>query len=540
MGKITLRKYQQEAINAVLHEPLGSKVILALAVGLGKSFTAAQIATQLENKLGRPVRTLWLARQRQLVYQPTKYFPNKTYGLEMGEFSSKGDEDVIFSTIQTLHRRLDNFDPKEFDLVIADECHEAKGKQYEDVLNYFKPSYTVGLTGTPFRLDGKKLTDGLFDKIVYEKNIKWGIENGYLSDVDAVRAYVGYDLSNVRTSGGDYNITDLNEAVIGTEDAIADAYQKYGKGKPTLIFATGVDHAFAIASKIDGAEVIVGDTPQEERDRIFKGFENKEIPVIVSVQVMTQGVDLPISEVGIFAKPTKSVGRYQQQVGRILRKHPNKDRALIVDCVGTSSLGLCTAPNLIGINVDKIPEGKQEELEGDLMEMPELAELLSDTPMSWIKNEKIVDLWAKENNYDTGKVNFFQLPDGKMVVSLPERAKITIPPPDMLGMVDATGITGLAPDYHGWGLETYGNKWEYQRALNAVKAYLERNYSDSAALWDLNKVKQWGRKPATEAQMKLINRKLKDEELPDELNRFEASQIINRIKNGYKPSKRRK
>lgn len=447
----------------------------------------------------------------------------------MGKYTSDG-ENVVFATIQSLYRRLHKFDRNEFSLIIGDEIHESKGKQYETVINYFNTDYTVGLTGTPFRLDGKRLTDGLFDKISYQKDIKWGIENNYLCDVEAIRAYIDYDLTNVRTSGGDYNIQDLERAMTGTEDAIAQAYYDYSENRPTLIFATGVDHAFKIADRIDGARVIVGTTPQKEREEIFTGFENKSIPCIVSVQVMTQGVDLPIATVGIFAKPTKSVGRYQQQVGRILRTHPDKDKALIVDCIGSSSLGLCTAPSLIGINVDKVPENKQKEIEGDLMEMIELVETLSDTPTSWIRNHKIIDLWAKENHYNINKVNYFQMPDGRMIVSLPERVKITLPAPDILGNVDATQIKGLARDYHEWGLKEYGNTWEYQRALNAVRAYLERNYNDFAVIWDLKRTRSWANKPATIAQMKVINRRLK-EEAPQDLTRFEASQVINRIKN---------
>ena len=518
---IKLRDYQKQAIQAVLNEPIGSKVILALAVGLGKSFTAAQIPTK--------GRVLWLARQTQLIHQPTKYFPDKSIGMEMGKYTSDG-EDIVFATVQSLYRRLDKFDPKDFSIVIADECQEAKGKQYEEVLNYFKPDYTVGLSGTPFRLDGKKLTDGLFDKIVYQRDIKWGIQNDFLCDVEAVRCYIDYDLSSVKSSGGDYNIQQLEEAMVGTEDAIAEAYLEHSKGRPTLIFATGVAHAWAIAERIDGARVIVGDTKQDERDEIFNGFEAQEIPCIVSVQVMTQGVDLPISTVGIFAKPTKSVGRYQQQVGRILRTHGDKEKALIVDCIGSSNLGLCTAPSLIGINIDKVPERKQADVEGDLMDMIELVEELSDVPTSWIRNSKLVDLWAKDNKYKTNSINFFQMPDGRMVVTLPERAKITLPPPDMLGNIDATQIKGLSKDLLDWGLNTYGETWGYQRAINAVRAMLERNYMDSAMIWDLKKTKSWGNKPATEKQIKVIKRKLKDE-MPDELTRFEASQILNRIKN---------
>lgn len=521
MGEIILRDYQKEAINAITNEPVGSKVILALAVGLGKTFTAAQVPTK--------GRILWIARQRQLVYQPAKYFPNKTIGMEMGKHTSNG-EDVVIATAQSLYRRLDRFDPKEFSIVVADECQEAKGKQYEEIINYFKPDYTVGLSGTPFRLDGKKLTDGLFDKIVYQRDIKWGIQNDYLCDVEAVRCFVDYDLSGIKSNGGDFNIVQLEEAMVGTEDSIAEAYYKYSKGRPTLVFATGVAHAWAISERIEGSRVIVGDTKQEERDEIFNGFENETIPCIISVQVMTQGVDLPIATVGIFAKPTKSVGRYQQQVGRILRTHPNKEKALIVDCIGSSNLGLCTAPSLIGINIDKVPERKQDEVEGDLMEMMDLVEELSDVPTSWIRNTKLVDLWAKQNQYKTNNVNFFQMPDGRMVVSLPERAKIVLPAPDMLGNVDATQIKGLSRDFHQWGLNQYGDTWGYQRAMNAVRAMLERSYSESSMIWDLKKTKSWGNKPASEAQLKMIKRKLKDE-TPEELTRFEASQIINRIKN---------
>ena len=217
-------------------------------------------------------------------------------------------------------------------------------------------------------------------------------------------------------------------------------------------------------------------------------------------------------------------------MGRILRTHPEKDKALIVDCIGSSNLGLCTAPNIIGINLEKVPEKKLEELEGDLMEMIELAEELSDIPSSWIRNSKQVDLWAKENDYKTDKVNYFQMPDGRMIVSLPERAKIIIPAPDMLGNVDATQIIGLAQDFYEWGIAYYGETWVYQRALNAVKANLERNYQEDAQLWDLAKVKRWGKDPASEAQMKLINRRLKDE-APQNLTKFEAAQIINRLKN---------
>ena len=113
----------------------------------------------------------------------------------------------------------------------------------------------------------------------------------------------------------------------------------------------------------------------------------------------------------------------------------------------------------------------KKDIEGDLMDMIDLVEQLSDTPTSWIKNTKHVELWAKENKYKTKNVNYFQMPDGRMVVSLPERAKIVLPAPDMLGKVDAE-IKGLAHDFHKRGINEYGETWDYQRALNAVSSVL--------------------------------------------------------------------
>ena len=170
-------------------------------------------------------------------------------------------------------------------------------------------------------------------------------------------------------------------------------------------------------------------------------------------------------------------------MGRILRNHPDKEKALIVDCVGSSSLGLCTAPSLIGINVDKVPENKQKDIEGDLMDMIDLVEQLSDTPTSWIKNTKHVELWAKENKYKTKNVNYFQMPDGRMVVSLPERAKIVLPAPDMLRLTHE--IKGLT--LYQWGIKMV------KHGIINVKRCALNAYGESSMIWDLKKTKRWGK-----------------------------------------------
>ena len=202
-------------------------------------------------------------------------------------------------------------------------------------------------------------------------------------------------------------------------------------------------------------------------------------------------------------------------VGRGLRLHPDKERLVLIDCVGvTGKASLCTAPSLLGIDMSNVPAKKADEVQGPLFELPEKAVMASDTPESWIRNIQIVDLWAKGMSYNLHGVNYFKMPDGRMVVSLPNNKRFTIPAPDKLGMVTL-------------GAE----KVPYQSALDRVYKALCDGYGDARRIWDLDQAKGWGKKPATEAQLKSINRRYPDFDT-SELTRLQASQILNRMFNG--------
>ena len=202
-------------------------------------------------------------------------------------------------------------------------------------------------------------------------------------------------------------------------------------------------------------------------------------------------------------------------VGRGLRLHPDKERLTLIDCVGTTGkASLCTAPSLLGIDLRNVPDSKTDEIEGPLFELPEKAARASDTPESWIRNVEIVNLWAKKMSYNTHDVNYFQMPDGRMVCSLPDQKTFAIPAPDSLGMVEMRD--GAVP---------------YQVALDRAYKYLCSKHEDSRRIWDLNQMKGWGRKPATDAQLKNIQRRYKDFDT-EGLTRLQASQILNRMFGG--------
>lgn len=489
---MNLRDYQKECINVINHLPPGA-YLSQMATGLGKTVTFANIK--------RKGRVLILSHREELVNQPKKYY-DCTFGIEQGKHHSDGEE-VVSASVQTIVRRLEKFRPDDFDIIICDEAHHAAAKSYKKIFSYFRPRLLLGFTATPNRADGTRLND-VFSKIIFKRDLKWGIQNGYLSDIFCRRVTIDYDLSGVHTRMGDYAPGELDEAMKDTSDGVAEAYRKYAKGA-TLIFAVSVNHAQEIARRIPGAVAVTGET--ENRAQIIQDFTDRKIPCLVNCMVFTEGTDIPLVETVIIARPTRSDSLYAQMVGRGLRLHPDKERLILIDCVGiTDTASLCTAPSLLGMDMSAIPEKARKQVQGDLFELPDKIIKASDTPMSWIRNTEIVDLWAKEQSYNLHDLNFFKMPDGSLTLSTGEK-RFVIPCQDELGNVDGRPMQAVIDDLY---------------------SELTSHYQDSRPLWDLNAVRHWGSHPATERQKTIIGRKFRDLDC-SQLTKMQASQILSRI-----------
>ena len=203
----------------------------------------------------------------------------------MAEHTSNGEE-VVIASIQSIARRLDRFKPDDFDMIITDECHHSAAPTYIKVLEHFKPRLNLGFTATPNRGDNIGL-DKIYEKIIYQKDIRWAIKNNYLVDIECLRVNIGYDISQVARRMGDFAIGELSLAmnIENCNKAILEAYKKHAKGK-TLIFATTVDHAIAIADTIPGAKAIVGDT--KNRKEILDEFKNGDLDCLVNCMIFTE------------------------------------------------------------------------------------------------------------------------------------------------------------------------------------------------------------------------------------------------------------
>jgi len=491
-----LRPYQRECIDTISAQPPGAYLV-QMATGLGKTVTFANIPRQ--------GRVLLISHREELVNQPRKYY-ECSFGVEQGSHHADGEE-VVSASVQSLARRLGRFDPDDFDLIVCDEAHHAAAGTYRKIFEYFKPRMLLGFTATPNRGDKVRL-DNVFQRIIFQRDLRWGIEQGYLCDILCKRAHIGFDLSAVHTRNGDYAPGELDEAMEGTADAIAQTYREHAQGA-TLIFAVSVRQCREVARRIPGAVVVTGET--KDRPAVIEAFTRGEIPCLVNCMVFTEGTDIPRVETVIVARPTQSESLYAQMVGRGLRLYPGKERLTLIDCVGvTGRASLCTAPSLLGMDLANIPAHRRDALEGPLFELPIRAAAASDCPESWVRNVEIVDLWAREQRYNTHDVNWFKMPDGSLVCSLRDR-KITIPCPDALGRVNFRNASVTM-----------------QEALDLVYMELLNEHADQRTLWDLNAVKRWGDAPATTKQLSIIHRRCKGFE-SEGLTKGQASQIINRL-----------
>jgi superfamily II DNA or RNA helicase len=512
--EIKLRNYQKECLNKMLYKFINfpGSYLIQMATGLGKTVTFANF---IKNITGR---MLILSHRNELVKQPRKYF-NCSYGIEMGPQRSNGQK-VVSACTASLQRRLKRFSPWDFEVIIVDEAHHAAANGYKKILNYFQAKCVFGFSATPERGDKIGIND-VFSEIIYQKDLKCGIKNGFLSNITCKRVDIGYDLFGIRSTKKDYNEKDLAEAVNIelANDAVVETYNKLAIGQ-TVIFCCNIAHCKEIQKRIPGSKIISSEIKKKkEREQILKDFENKKYQCLINCMVLTEGTDLPCIETIIIARPTMNESLYVQMVGRGTRLHEGKEKLLLIDCVGASNLEICTAPTLIGLKMENTPESEKNKIEGDLFDLENIITKIEDNPKSWIKNIKTVSLWARKNKYNTHGVNYLKKPNGDLLFNVPGRKKyLEISRPNE------------------WGNCIFNNdgrrvSMHVQDVFDFIHKVLCEKYSEYRQIWDIKSINRWKSSPATKRQIEWLYRKLGEQKDFDieKLNKFEAANILNRL-----------
>ena len=516
------RPYQRECLDIIDNLDHGAYLVV-LATGLGK--------TVIMSRIKRKGRVLILSHREELVHQPEKYY-DCPFGVERAEECSNGEE-VVSASVQTLIHRLDRFKPDEFDMVITDEAHHAVAPSYMKIYDYFNPRLHIGFTATPNRGDKVGLK-AIYEKIIYKKDIKWGIENNYLVDIDCCSVDIGYDLRKVKRSMGDFESHALEEAVDKQKanEGVAAIYEQMAVG-PTIIFASSVSHARNIAEFIPGSVIITAST--KNRAELLEKFANGKIRCIINCMVLTEGTDLPMIRTIIVARPTMNSSLYIQMVGRGLRKYEGKECLKLIDCVGnTGNIDICTAPTLFGIDPSLVPKENRHKLKGRLTEMPNLMKRLMDSPEGWLLNKENVNLFSKTNKVKMDDINYIIHYDDSISCVL-SKGRYLISSPDELGKCNVYWIAK-----GGFRKDLLQRDIKLQDAAMYVRRRLNTIHGNESHLWDNKKMETWSGKPATTNQKKyimaLMRKPFVQEELGkdgqidlDGLSRLDASTIIGNL-----------
>lgn len=340
---ITPNKMQQEALTALakLQQDNKHKALLISATGTGKTYLSAFAV-----KKANPKRLLFLAHREQILKQACKTFakiiPDSQYGI-LSANHKDFHKPYLFSTINMLSKEenLTQFAPTHFDYIIIDETHRAGASSYLKILNYFQPQFLLGMTATPERTDGFDIYQ-LFDhNIAYEIRLNQAMQENLLCPFH----YFG--ITDITVD--DQEINDNSTFNDLTTDArvthIINQSQYYGFSGERLrglIFCSHIEEAQILSQKFNerGFNTIAlsGKDSQETRTNAIHKLEQKErstgLDYIFTVDIMNEGIDIPAINQIIMLRPTKSAIIFVQQLGRGLRKYPQKDYVVILDFIG--------------------------------------------------------------------------------------------------------------------------------------------------------------------------------------------------------------
>jgi DNA repair protein RadD len=332
-----LRPYQQSAVDSVRESfRAGHRSPLLVApTGSGKTVIFSYITASAASKGNR---TLVLVHRAELLNQTHLSLQGMDvpHGLIAAGRTADPSQVTQVASVQTLVRRLDHVRPP--DLIVIDEAHHATAGAWSSVLKAFPQARVLGVTATPQRLDGKGLGT-VFDDLIRGPEVSELIERGFLCR-PIYYAPKTVDLSGVRITAGDFNRADVAERMDRptiTGDAVSH-YSKYADGQPCVVFCTGVRHAEHVAQAFNAAgyrfAILDGTLSAEERARRVLQLGSGELHGLVTIDVVSEGFDLPVVACAILLRPTASLSMHLQQVGRVLRPAPGKPRAIILDHVG--------------------------------------------------------------------------------------------------------------------------------------------------------------------------------------------------------------
>jgi len=357
---IELRDYQDELVTAIRQSyRIGKKApLVVLPTGGGKTTIFSYIANSAASK----EKIVWIVAHRARLVRQISLTLAKIgcmHGIIAPEINIRQIKIAQFKqlsscyvdsralvqvcSVQTLAKRLDKIVNKP-DILVVDESHHLTTEStWGKVATANPQALLLPVTASPIRLDGKGLgvgQGGFADDIIIGATMGELIDAGYLCDYKIYAPPTDFDLNGVKKRAGDFAVDQVAKKLDKpkiTGDCVENWLQKV-KGKKTLVFCCGVDHAEHVAAEFMAAgiaaEAISGRDDQSTQEAKLERLENGETIVLTSADLLGEGVDITCIEVVILLRPTASLSLCMQQIGRVMRLHDGKEWAWIFDHVG--------------------------------------------------------------------------------------------------------------------------------------------------------------------------------------------------------------
>jgi superfamily II DNA or RNA helicase len=341
------REYQQDALDELrkLRARGVGRALAVLASGLGKTFVSAFDAKQFSDATTARTRILYLTHQHVILEQARQTF-RQVFGrsVSYGRFDGdvhEPDADLVFGLFQSMHKHLDEFDPRDFDYVIVDEAHHSAAPTRDAVISYFNPRFTLGLTATPLRGDGKDILTYYNDVVAINLPLERALVDGLLTPInyevisDSVDQEKLLNLLRSARTPPQIEFETLFKPRVDQEivRTIRERAESIGGTHKTIVFCSRIEEMNRFARLIHDSRTICGENSREDQISIVRAFSKGEFGTLLAVDVLNEGVDIPEVNMLVFLRNTESSVVFLQQLGRGLRKVHRKKHVWVLDFV---------------------------------------------------------------------------------------------------------------------------------------------------------------------------------------------------------------
>ena len=422
---------QNEAVVklAQLRDTGATKALAIAATGSGKTYMSVFDSAQF-----KPNRLLFIVHREDILNKAKESFKKIYYTIDksitFGSFTGNLDERncrFLFATRDKLALHYTEFKPNDFDYIVLDEAHHAASPQYENILNYFKPKFLLGLTATPERTDGQDIYSIFDNNIAIEIRLRQALEYNLicpfhyfgLKDVD------GIDYSKITAEPGTKEFVQQIASMLMIAKRVDYVIEKFkfyghdGEKAKVLGFCANIEHAKYMADEfnkrlsVNGNDIAVSLSGKDSiptRENYAKRLEDDSdcLQYIFTVDIFNEGIDIPSVNTVLMLRPTESSIIFIQQLGRGLRKLPNKEFVTVLDFIGNYKNSFLMAIALYGKpDVDR--DTLKVQVASDFAELPNgtyihMDRITKEQILSQLEAEKFMSMKYMKESYNAFKI----------------------------------------------------------------------------------------------------------------------------------------